>query len=118
MTDGQIDQVGLEVIRAEQGSQLLEWISQEEFWSEHLATTQRAAFEDNLQRSGRSLAQLERRTGLSRQVASQQMRTILDNFRNEAAQVRRRLTIEALSRHPGLTLPPTTAPGRFGQSRE
>lgn len=118
VTDGQIDQVGLEVIRSEQGSQLLEWISQEEFWSEHLATTQRAAFEDNLQRSGRSLAQLERRTGLSRQVASQQMRTILDNFRNEAAQVRRRLTIEALSRHPGLTLPPTTAPGRFGQSRE
>ena len=117
VTAGQIDQVGLEVIRAEQGPQLLESISQEEFWSEYLAETQRAAFEDNLQRSGRSLAQLERRAGLSRQAASQQMKTILDNFRNEAAQVRRHLTTLALSRHPGLTLPPTTAPGRFGQSK-
>jgi hypothetical protein len=116
VTDGQIDQVCQEVIRAEQGPQLLESISQEEFWSEYLATTQRAAFEDNLQHSGRSLAQLERRTGLSRQAASQQMRTILDNFRNEAAQVRRRLTTQALSRHPGLALPPVT--GQFGQSQD
>lgn len=114
VTAGQIDQVCLEVIRAEQGSQLLESISQEEFWSEYLLTTQRAAFEDNLQRSERSLAQLERQVGLSRQTASQQMKTILDNFRNEGAQVRRRLTTQALSRHPGLTLPTTTVPGRFG----
>ncbi|KHA70412.1 hypothetical protein NZ35_26230 [Pseudomonas chlororaphis] len=114
---GKIDQVCLEVIRAEQGSQLLESISQEEFWSEYLLTTQRAAFEDNLQRSERSLAQLERQAGLTRQAASQQMKTIMDNFRNEGAQVRRRLTTQALSRHPGLTLPTTTMPGRFDQSK-
>jgi len=117
VTDGQIDQVCREVILAEQGAKLLEAISQEEFWSEYLLTTQRAAFEDNLQRSGQSLAQLERQTGLSRQAASQQMKTILDNFRNEGAQVRRRLTTQALSRHPGLTLPPAMMPGRFGQSK-
>jgi hypothetical protein len=116
VTAAQLEQVFAEVIKAEQSAQLMESISQEEFWSEYLLMTHRNAFEGNLQRSARSLAQLERQTGLSRLAASQQMATILDNFRNEGTQLRRQLTTEALKRHPGLTLP-AAVPGRFGQSK-
>ncbi|WP_409318614.1 dermonecrotic toxin domain-containing protein [Pseudomonas sp. KCJK9016] len=110
VTDVQVDQVYRKVVMAERTSQLSEWMSGEEFWSDYLMTVHEDAFAAALERSAASMARLEQHNELPREVASRQVMAILDNLRNENRQVRLRLTSEALVRNPGLSLP---EPGRF-----
>ncbi|MHC8380399.1 dermonecrotic toxin domain-containing protein [Pseudomonas sp. LB3P14] len=114
VSDEQINKAYLEVVKAEQTSQLSESISRQEFWAEFLWTTRRDAFADILDRSAQSFARLEAQVELSRETATQQMTAIFDNFRNESLELRKQLTSAALTRHPGLTLPVTPGPNRLG----
>ncbi|AZV27430.1 hypothetical protein CT157_15930 [Pseudomonas syringae] len=114
VTDSQIDHAYLEVVRAEQTTQLSESVSRQEFWAEYLLTTRQDAFTSVLDRSALAFARLEAQVGLSREAASQQMTTIFDNFRNESLELRKQLTNAALARHPGLSLPVTPGPNRLG----
>ncbi|MCX4216356.1 leucine-rich repeat domain-containing protein [Pseudomonas sp. MCal1] len=107
VTDAQIDHAYLEVVRAEQTTQLSEWVNRQEFWTEYLLATRQDAFTGVFDRSAQAFARLEAQAGLSREAASQQMTTILDNFRNDSLELRKQLTIAALARHPGLSLPVT-----------
>ncbi|WP_085710095.1 MULTISPECIES: NEL-type E3 ubiquitin ligase domain-containing protein [unclassified Pseudomonas] len=100
VTDAQIEHVYREVQRLEQTTQLSVSMSNQEFWSEYLRATHEGEFSAALERCAASLAQLERRNELSRQAASRQVTVILENLRNENTDVLRRLTNEALARHP------------------
>ncbi|MFW9086158.1 dermonecrotic toxin domain-containing protein [Pseudomonas sp. P2758] len=113
VSDAQIDNAYLEVVKAEQTSQLNDSISRQEFWAEYLFTTRREAFAEILDRSAQSFARLDAQVELPRESATQQMTTIFDNFRNESQELRKQLTIAALTRHPELTLPVTPRPNRL-----
>ncbi|WP_367257078.1 DUF6543 domain-containing protein [Pseudomonas sp. stari2] len=117
VSDAQINRVYRKVATAEQTSQLPQSMSSEEFWSEYLMTTHEEEFSVALERCAASMAQLERHNELSREVASRQVMAIMDNLRNENQQVRLRLTHEALTRNPGLSLLDGEGNGRLGGAR-
>ncbi|WP_277761914.1 NEL-type E3 ubiquitin ligase domain-containing protein [Pseudomonas sp. A34-9] len=110
VSDEQLDHAYREVVETEQTSQLAESIGGQEFWAEYLLRTHQNAFAEIIDRSSRALTRLDAETHLSREAASQQMVSILDNFRNDNLQLCIRLTTEALARHPGLTVPAAVAP--------
>lgn len=114
VSDEQIDEAYQKVVNAENTSLLSDSISRQEFWAEYLLATRRDAFSEVLDRSAQAFSLLESQVDLPVETTSEQMATIFDNFRNESLELRKQLTNAALSRHPGLTLPVTPSPNRFG----
>lgn len=101
----QLEDAYEEVVKAEATESLLTTINNRGFWFEYLVATYQAQFDAISQRSAQALGLLQARADLSRTLAAQRTRAIIDNFKNENVQLVERLTAEALARNPGLTLP-------------
>jgi hypothetical protein len=81
------------------------------FWHEYLLATYQDQFTAISERTAQALIQLEAQVDLPRATASQRMRAIIENDKNQNQQLFTRLTTEALARHPGLSVPRASVSG-------
>ncbi|HCS42379.1 MAG TPA: hypothetical protein DIW52_06065, partial [Pseudomonas sp.] len=93
------------VVKAEDSAALLALINTQRFWYEHLVATYQGEFSAIYQRSVQALAQLEAQVDLLPATATQRMKAIFENYKNDNIELFERLTTEALARNPGLTVP-------------
>lgn len=91
------------IVKAETPAALLASANARGFWYEYLVTTYQSQFTAVSDRTAQALVQLEAQTELPRATASQRLKAIMENDRNQNQQLIQRLTNEALARHPGLT---------------
>lgn len=90
------------VIAAEASRALLESINTRGFWRDYMLVAHQAEFIAISERTTQSLLRLEAQTHLTRETASGLMKAIMENDKNQNDELFRRLTDEALARHPGL----------------
>ncbi|MGF6208906.1 NEL-type E3 ubiquitin ligase domain-containing protein [Pseudomonas frederiksbergensis] len=102
-----LDWVYSEVVKAEHTTQLIDWITDQDFWTEYLESAHREQFEEMVIRAAAAFAHLDSQQNYTREQFTQSMNGIVTNFANERAVFYRRLTSHALQRHPGLALPVT-----------
>lgn len=102
----QLEHAYKEVVKAETSAALLETNTQG-FWYEYLLATYQNQFIAISERTIEALVQLEGQANLPRATATQRMKAIMENDKNENRQLFVRLTTEALARHPGLAVPGT-----------
>jgi hypothetical protein len=95
-----LDHAYQEVLKTERTDALLEWIINQGFWVEYLVASHGDQFAAVSDRTARALAQLEGQTELSREVASERMNAISQNFQNERQALIKQLTSQALVRNP------------------
>jgi len=91
------------IVKAETPTALLASANARGFWYEYLVTTYQNQFTAVSDRTVQALVQLEAQTDLPRATASQRLKAIMENDRNQNQQLIQRLTNEAVARHPGLT---------------
>ncbi|WP_320110098.1 dermonecrotic toxin domain-containing protein [Pseudomonas sp. B21-053] len=102
-----LDWAYTKVVAAEHTTQLLDWISAQEFWTEYLESTHREQFDELAIRSALAFTQLDGQLHYTREQFNQSMDGIVTNYRNERSTLFRQLTSQALARHPELVLPAT-----------
>ncbi|KPN90989.1 NEL-type E3 ubiquitin ligase domain-containing protein [Pseudomonas nunensis] len=102
-----LDWAYTKVVAAEHTTQLLDWISAQEFWTEYLESTHREQFDELTIRSALAFAQLDGQLHYTREQFTQSMDGIVTNYTNERSTLFRQLTSQALARHPELVLPAT-----------
>lgn len=102
-----LDWAYAKVVAAEHTTQLLDWISTQEFWTEYLESTHREQFDELTIRSALAFAQLDGQLHYTREQFTQSMDGIVTNYANERSTLFRQLTSQALARHPELVLPAT-----------
>lgn len=98
------------VVKAETLAALVSWTKPQGFWYEYLLATYPEQFHAIDVRGTQALVQLESQVDLPRLTATQRMKAIIENNKNENSQLLQRLTTEALARHPGLTAPVAAIP--------
>lgn len=108
VSPAQLDSAYQAIVKTETPEALLASVDTRGFWYEYLTTTYQERFTAISDSTSQALVQLERQTDLSRAVASQRLKAIMDNDRNLNQQLIRRLTNEALGRHPDLALAEST----------
>jgi hypothetical protein len=99
------------VVKAETSEALLQSVNTRGFWYEYLLTTYEGQFTEISERTAQALIALEAQVDLPRITASQRMKAIIENDKNQNRQLLRRMTTEALARHPGLSLPTPSVSG-------
>lgn len=102
-----LDWVYSEVVKAEHTTQLIDWVTDQDFWTEYLESAHREQFDEMVIRAAAAFAHLDSQQNYTREQFTQSMNGIVTNFANERAVFYRRLTSHALQRHPGLALPVT-----------
>ncbi|MGL6243136.1 NEL-type E3 ubiquitin ligase domain-containing protein [Pseudomonas sp.] len=105
VTPATLDQACQKVLTAERSSALREWVITQGFWVEYLEVTYQERFRDISDRSVRAFAQLEGEAGLTREVATERMNALFDNFKNERRELVNQMTAQALLRHPAPQVP-------------
>ncbi|UQS18102.1 hypothetical protein JJN09_04180 [Pseudomonas sp. HS6] len=115
LTPLELDRAYEAVVRAEHSPVFLESVEAQAFWSQYLETTYQGQFDVIVERTAQAMSALDAQTELPRAEATQRLAAIVENFRNERAQLRKTLTGQALARHPGLPLPgPAPTPRQSG----
>ncbi|WP_224450867.1 MULTISPECIES: NEL-type E3 ubiquitin ligase domain-containing protein [unclassified Pseudomonas] len=105
VTPAQLQHAYEEVVKAEADDALLTSFNNRIFWYEYLVATYPADFDAITQRSAQAFREFEVQENLQRAEASQRLKAIVENFKNENARLVQRLTSAALARHPAVTLP-------------
>lgn len=104
-----LDWVYTEVVKAEHTTQLMDWITAQEFWTQYLESVYREQFDELVIRAAVSFAQLDGRQNYTREQFTQSMDGIVTNYANERTALFRHLTSHTLERNPGLLLPVAVA---------
>jgi hypothetical protein len=99
------------VVKAETPTAVMASLITRGFWHEYLLATYQDQFTAISERTAQALIQLEAQVDLPRATASQRMRAIIENDKNQNQQLFTRLTTEALARHPGLSVPRASVSG-------
>ena len=100
-----LDQAYQNVLTAERTSALLEWMLPQRFWAEYLEASHPDRFLAITDRAALGFAQIERQPQLTREVSTERMNAIVDNFKNDRRVLIRQLTSQALTRHPAPVVP-------------
>jgi len=100
-----LEWVYAEIAKTEQTTALPDWMNAQEFWVDYLENTHRDAFDELALSAALAFQQLDGRLNYTREQFTESMNAIVDNYRNDRTALFKRLTIEALQRHPGLMLP-------------
>lgn len=103
-----LDRAYRDVLTKERTSAWSEWIGAQGFWVEYLEASHRDQFEAISDRIARAFAQLEGQVELSREVASERLNAIFQNFKNERRELINQLTSQALVRNPAPDMPGTS----------
>jgi hypothetical protein len=109
VTPAMLERVYQAVLTTERSSALLEWIIGQRFWVEYLESAHQDRFFAVSDRSAQAFAQLEGQFELTREVASERMNALIDNFQNERRDLLRQLTAPALARHRAPEVPSTSS---------
>jgi hypothetical protein len=99
----QLENAYQEVVKAETSTALPASIKARGFWREYLLATYPDEFRTIDVRTAQAIVQLDAQVELSRAIATQRMKAIIENNKNQFEELLTRRTTEALARHPGLT---------------
>jgi hypothetical protein len=99
----QLENAYQEVVKAETSTALPASIKARGFWREYLLATYPDEFRTIDVRTAQAIVQLDAQVELSRAIATQRMKAIIENNKNQFEELLTRRTSEALARHPGLT---------------
>lgn len=105
VTPQQLENAYQAVVRAETSEALLASVNTKGFWYEYLLATYQEQFNAISERTAQAFIELEAQVDLPRATASQRMKAIIENDKNQNRLLLIRLTTEALARHPGLPAP-------------
>ncbi|MHC8354233.1 NEL-type E3 ubiquitin ligase domain-containing protein [Pseudomonas sp. LB3P81] len=103
----QLEHAYQEIVKAETPTAVLGSHTQG-FWYEYLQATYQHQFSAISERTTIALVKLEAQVDLPRATATQRLKAIIENDKNENRELIKRLTDEALARHPGLATPDTS----------
>jgi hypothetical protein len=102
-----LDRVYNEIVNTEKTAALSDWLVGTQLWVEYLEGAHSNQFDAIVNLTAQASAQLDGQNHYGRPQFTQHLNAILSNHTNERKSLFRRLTAEALNRHPELVLPAT-----------